>query len=141
MSYYVMIRMFGPEALVPGPWFSLNSSLIFSLPPVIPLSLFLISIAGAMLGLSGILAPHGSGARGRLVAGSLITACACIAFYALPAVLNPRFAEFPPTPRPIPALVIVILLLLGMTLPVLTSGRQWFDARKRAKAAPAAGAR
>lgn len=91
-----------------------------------------------MLGLSGILAPHGSGARGRLVAGSLIASCACIAFYALPAERNPEFSMFSLTPLPRFALFIGILLLLGLTLPVLTSGRQWFEARKRAKVDPAA---
>lgn len=132
-SYYVMIQAVGPEALVPGPWFSFGSTFIFSLPLVVPLSLFLISVAGALLGLSGVLAPHSSGARGRLVVGSLIAACACVAFCALPAALNPEITEFSPAPMPIPALVLVILLLLGLTLPVLTSGRQWFEAQKRAK--------
>lgn len=54
-SYYVMIQTVGPEALVPGPWLSFGSTFIFSLPLVVPLSLFLISVAGALLGLSGVL--------------------------------------------------------------------------------------
>ena len=61
--------------------------------------------------------------------------------YALSVERNLEFSMFSLTPLPRFALFIGILLLLGLTLPVLTSGRQWFGARKRAKAAPAAGAR
>ncbi len=136
--YYVMIRENDPETLMPGPWSSVASILRFSLPPALPLALSLISFAGALLGISGILAPRGGGARGRLVVGSLIAACTYIAFCALPAEVDPKYSGSLFAPRLVSALVLGTLLLLSLSLPVLMSGRQWFEAQKQAKTDPAA---
>lgn len=136
--YYVMIRENDPETLMPGPWSSVASILRFSLPPALPLALSLISFAGALLGISGILAPRGGGARGRLVMGSLIAACTYIVFCALPAEVDPKYSGSLFAPRLVSALVLGTLLLLSLSLPVLMSGRQWFEAQKQAKTDPAA---
>ena len=136
--YYVMIRENDPETLMPGSWSSVASILRFSLPPALPLALSLISFAGALLGISGILAPRGGGARGHLVMGSLIAACTYIVFCALPAEVDPKCSGSLFAPRLVSALVLGTLLLLSLSLPVLMSSRQWFEAQKQAKTDPAA---
>ena len=114
-----------------GPWGDVASTVRVSLPLAIPLTISLICLAGALVGIVGVLFPRDREARGFLVAGSLIAACALIVLGALPTEVSPLFSSRG-TPMPVLAFVLGTTLLLGMSIPAaLGAARRWFAQQRR----------